>query len=90
MNLKLIILAVCILAVSSFTILQKKNITPAKLNAIPWPFTVCGNGDWVIQKLALSQTPARNQNMDMDIVIINLFSWEKPLLILILQVCTLL
>jgi len=70
MSLKLLILAVCVLAVSSFTIAQKKNTKETQLQVIPWPFTLCGKGDWNIQKLILSAQPARNQNTDMTVVII--------------------
>ena len=68
MQQKLIILAVLVLATSAFTLIQKKTIQTPSLEVIPWPFTVCGNGDWKIQKLAISNAPARNANTDMDIV----------------------
>ena len=36
--------------------------------SIPWPYTVCGDGDWTIESLSLAATPKRNQNNDMTVV----------------------
>lgn len=37
-------------------------VTDSSFKAIPWPFTVCGDGDWTIESVTLSQTPKRNIN----------------------------
>ena len=59
-----LILAVTLLA-SAFHI--RGDETPAivshdQVEAIPWPFTICGEGDWTIESLTLDQTPKRNIN----------------------------
>lgn len=39
-----------------------------QLEAINWPFTLCGDGKWDIQKLTMDSTPARNTNNSIDVV----------------------
>lgn len=46
------------------------EISTPQISAIPWPFTVCGNGDWTITSLTLDQTPKRNTNDNIVTVLI--------------------
>ena len=55
-----------------FTIQQnpqpEKNFQQ-KIEAIPWPFTLCGGeADWTIESVTLGNTPKRNTNNDIDVV----------------------
>jgi hypothetical protein len=66
MNKSLFVFMALICSLSAFTIFQ--NGEAASLQAIPWPFTLCGNGDWTIEKLTLASQPVRNANNDIDVV----------------------
>ncbi len=79
MNKSLFVFMALICSLSAFTIFQNKE--PAELKAIPWPFTLCGDGAWTIEKLTLASTPVRNANNDIDVVRSLLFSLELPLMI---------
>jgi len=80
MNKIIIVFVALICTLSAFTIFKgnKEN----SLQAIPWPFTLCGNGQWTIEKLSLAAQPVRNSNNDIDVVNTYLFSLELPLMIL--------
>jgi hypothetical protein len=41
---------------------------PSKLNDIPYPYAVCGNGTWTMNSLTLSQPPGRNVDIQIDAV----------------------
>ena len=77
MSKTLILLVALVSCLSAFTIVQKHS-QPA-LEAINWPFTLCGKGAWNIEKLTLAQQPARNINDDIDVVAPSLCS-SAPLL----------
>ena len=47
--------------------------------AIPWPFTRCGDGDWDIESMTLSETPRRGINCKINVVKLMVFSSELPL-----------
>ena len=62
-----------LLAFTSAFNLKREIIAPfvgdEQLNAIPWPYTVCGSGAaWTIDSLTLGQTPKRNLNDDITVV----------------------
>lgn len=80
MNKSLIVFVTLICTLSAFTIFKGKKET--SLQAIPWPFTICGNGQWTIEKLSLAAQPVRNANNDIDVVKFYLFSLELPVTIL--------
>jgi hypothetical protein len=61
----LLVLVTLAITLQAFTI-EQETLKP--LTAIPWPFTICGTGDWTIKKLTLAQNPARNINDDIDVV----------------------
>jgi hypothetical protein len=66
MKTTLLILALAI-AANSFQIRADEAqaiVVDEKLGGIPWPFTLCGDADWVIESLTLGQTPKRNINDD--------------------------
>jgi len=50
--------------------LQAFQIQQNSVKAIPWPFTLCGSGSWNIESLTMGQTPARNINDDIDVVLV--------------------
>lgn len=66
MNKSLLVLMALVCSISAFTIFKNKETT--ELQAIPWPFTICGNGAWTIEKLSLAAQPVRNTNNDIDVV----------------------
>lgn len=55
-------------SVMAFTFAPTTLPTPS-LQALPWPFTTCGDADWTIETLTLAQTPKRNINDDIVVVI---------------------
>lgn len=61
-----LILSLTLLA-SSFNF-REKSIVSQEVSAIPWPFTVCGDGDWTIEKLTIGETPKRNINDEITVV----------------------
>lgn len=63
--IKAITLLVALLCcVSAFTIEQQNT----NLEAIPWPFTICGKGAWKIESLTLGSQPKRDATDDIDVV----------------------
>ena len=66
MSKSLLVFLGLVCCLSAFTIFQ--NNAKDSLKAIPWPFTLCGNGQWTIEKLTLASTPVRNANNDIDAV----------------------
>ncbi len=74
---KLIIVALILVSAFAFNINQPiiSEEVDRQLKAINWPFTLCGDGKWDIQKLTLGSTPARNSNDSIDVVI--LFSYHR-------------
>lgn len=61
-----------ILAVSAFHIQTESApaiVSGQQVEAIPWPFTICGEADWTIESLTLDQTPKRNINDNIVAVI---------------------
>lgn len=66
MNKSLIVLLVLVCSISAFQIFKNKESTD--LQAINWPFNLCGNGEWNIEKLLLGSTPKRDSNNDIDVV----------------------
>ena len=44
-------------------------VTQGGYEAIPWPYTLCGDGAWTIESLTLDQTPKRNINDNIIVVI---------------------
>jgi hypothetical protein len=81
MNKSLFFFMALVCSISAFTIFKNKEAT--ELQAIPWPFTLCGNGAWTIEKLSLASQPVRNANNDIDVVRMLLFSLELPVTILL-------
>jgi hypothetical protein len=77
MNKSLFVFMALICSISAFTLFQNKEA--AELKAIPWPFSICGNGTWTIEKLTLASQPVRNANNDINVVRLLLFSLELPL-----------
>jgi hypothetical protein len=86
MNKTFIVFLGLLCCLSAFTILQKEN--KEGLQVIPWPFTVCGKGKWTIEKLTLAGQPKRETTDDIDVVPYLLFSWELPVMTLILPLLT--
>jgi hypothetical protein len=76
--IKTTVLAILIISCLSFNMHtnDEKDIIidsgSQSVNAINWPFTICGQGSWTIQKLTLGSSPARNTNDDIDVVVIYL------------------
>ena len=60
---------------SAFSIVVQKKAP----KAIPWPFTRCGDGDWAIESMTLSEAPKRGIICKIDVVQMNAFSWALPL-----------
>lgn len=58
----LLVLAVSASAFQIRTEEIQEPLVEQSVGAIPWPFTVCGEGDWKIEGLTLDQTPKRNIN----------------------------
>lgn len=57
----------------SFTIFKDE-----KLNDVPYPFSVCGNGTWTMNSLTLSQPPGRNVDIQIDAVFLFLsLEWNS-------------
>lgn len=79
----IIVVLSIICTLSAFQIFQKSTST--EVTAINWPFTLCGDGDWKIEKLTLSAQPARNTNDDIDAVLLIRYRLELPQMILSLQ-----
>lgn len=79
MNKSLFVFMALVCSISAFTIFKNKEAS--ELQAIPWPYTLCGNGAWTIEKLTLGSQPVRNANNDIDVVRMLLFSLELPLAI---------
>lgn len=79
MKATLVILAL-VIAANSFQIKTDEVPTLAieeRLGGIPWPFTLCGDADWVIESLTLGQTPKRNINDDIVAVIFaSILDWN--------------
>jgi hypothetical protein len=76
--IKATILTILVISCVSFNI-HKNDETAVvidsnsqSLNAINWPFTICGTGTWTIEKLSLASTPKRSTNDDIDVVM-NIF-----------------
>lgn len=73
-------------AVASFKIKTDETPSPGvstlkPFEGIPWPFNVCGEGDWTVESLTLGQTPKRNINDDITSVLIKLYyrlELQKP------------
>lgn len=69
-----LLIALVLVASTSFQIRTDETPSPAVVqvdqpfNSIPWPFTLCGDGDWTIESVTLGQTPKRNVNDDIDVV----------------------
>ena len=63
LNMRTVLLLLSLLCLSAaFNLVQN---APA---AIPWPFTVCGEGKWTIESLTLGAQPTKNSNNNIDIV----------------------
>ena len=48
-----------IVAISGFYI-RNEGRNKHQLEDIDWPYTLCGDGDWSIDKFTLNQAPKRN------------------------------
>ena len=49
--------------------LKREMKSDEEFRNIPWPFTVCGEGDWSMETLTLDSTPKRNTNNNIEMVI---------------------
>lgn len=65
--MKAIVILLLITLATSFE-LKREIMTQDEVSAIPWPYTVCGTGDWTITGLTLDSTPKRNTNDDIVVV----------------------
>lgn len=63
-----IVFLALVCSLSAFTIFQKERAPVPQ--AINWPFTICGKGDWNIEKLTIGATPKRDANNDIDVVLL--------------------
>jgi hypothetical protein len=71
---KSLLLVVLCVSASAFIIRKPHIKGEEEVQAIDWPFTTCGDGDWDIEKLTLGSTPKRNTNDDIDVVILSGYS----------------
>jgi hypothetical protein len=67
---KLLVLFIVTLSVAAFQIRneEKQETAIEQIGAMPWPYIVCGKGDWDITGLTLDQTPKRNINDNIAVV----------------------
>lgn len=68
MSKSAIVFLALVCSLSAFTILQKDH--SAAPQAINWPFTLCGTGQWTIEKLTLGGQPKRDTTDDIDVVLL--------------------
>lgn len=45
---KKIFLVFCLVLLATQYQLREKSIVTEEVSAIPWPYTLCGDGDWTI------------------------------------------
>lgn len=69
MSKLILLISLLLVSLSAFSIYETALTYKQKpLQDIPWPFTLCGDGSWTIEKLTLAATPARNTNDDITVV----------------------
>ncbi len=73
---KAFLLLAALLCLSSSFVISVQKKTP---KSVPWPFTRCGDGDWHIDSMTLSETPKRGITAVIDVVLISSFSSALPL-----------
>lgn len=67
-------LLILALSANAFQIKTEEIEVSPSVGAIPWPFTSCGEGSWVIESLTLDQTPKRNINDNIVMVPISIIA----------------
>lgn len=69
MSKLILLISLLLVSLSAFSIYETALTYKQKpLKDIPWPFTLCGDGSWTIEKLTLAATPTRNTNNDITVV----------------------
>ena len=80
----MIILLLLAITLNAFKITTVQSYRQGKLRDIPWPYTLCGDGQWTIESMTLNATPVKNANNDVTIVRTVLFSLEQPTMMFLL------
>ena len=66
-----------LIAISSSFKIDFFKKAETQVQAVNWPFSVCGKGSWTPNSLTLQQTPARNNNNSITLVSSLLFRLDK-------------